>query len=110
MQAQDKLKKNENNLDIYICALGEKASGISTIWLQKFRDHGLRADRDYLKRSIKAQMRDAHRQNARFVLLFGDNEIETKSFSVKDMDSGEQSDIGFMEIEKYLLNHLKTDK
>ena len=110
MQAQDKLRKDENPLDVYICALGENASNISMTWLQKLRDRGLRVDRDYLKRSVKAQMRDAHRQNAKFVLLFGDNEIETKSFSVKDMDTGEQSEISFIDIEKYLLNHLKTEK
>jgi histidyl-tRNA synthetase len=109
MQAQDKLKKDENPLDVYICALGENASNISMTWIHKLRECGLRVDRDYLKRSVKAQMRDAHRQNARFVLLFGDNEIEAKSFSVKDMDSGEQSEISFMDIEKYLLNHLKTE-
>jgi len=109
MQAQDKLNKDENPLDVYICALGENASNISMTWLQKLRNHGFRVDRDYLKRSVKAQMRDAHRQNARIVLLLGDNEIETKSFSVKDMDSGEQSEISFIDIEKYLLNHLKTE-
>lgn len=108
MQAQDKLNNDENFLDVYICAMGEKASHISMTWLQKLRKLGLRVDRDFLKRSVKAQMRDAHRQNAKIVLLLGDNEIENKSFSVKDMDSGKQSEISLKDIEKYLRNHLKT--
>ncbi len=108
MQAQDKLNNDENFLDVYICTMGEKASHISMTWLQKLRKLGLRVDRDFLKRSVKAQMRDAHRQNAKIVLLLGDNEIENKSFSVKDMDSGKQSEISLKDIEKYLSNHLKT--
>jgi histidyl-tRNA synthetase len=108
MQAQDKLNNDENSLDVYICTMGEKASHISMTWLQKLRKLGLRVDRDFLKRSVKAQMRDAHRQNAKIVLLLGDNEIENKSFSVKDMDSGKQSEISLKDIEKYLRNHLKT--
>ena len=55
-------------------------------------------------------MRDAHRQRAKIVLLIGDNEIENKSFSVKDMDSGEQSDVSFDNIEEYLYNYLKSPK
>jgi histidyl-tRNA synthetase len=110
IQAQDKLKVDSSPLDVYICTMGEKASPISMNWLYKLRKNGLRVDRDFLNRSIKAQMRDAHRQSARIVLLIGDNEIENKSFSVKDMDSGKQSDVSFDKIEKYLSNYIKPYK
>jgi histidyl-tRNA synthetase len=110
IQAQDKLKIDSNPLDVYICTMGETASPISMTWLYKLRKNGLRVDRDFLNRSIKAQMRDAHRQRARIVLLIGENEIENKSFSVKDMDSGEQSDVSFDNIEKYLSDYFKPQK
>jgi histidyl-tRNA synthetase len=110
IQAQDKMKYDSNPLDIYICTMGEKASPITMTWLNKLRKIGLRVDRDFLNRSIKAQMRDAHRQNAKIVLLLGENEIESQSFSVKDMDSGEQSDISFDKIEKYLSDYIKSHK
>ena len=108
MEAQNKIKNANTPLDVYICSMGEKASDISMIWLQKLRNLGLRVDRDFLKRSLKAQLRDAGRQNTRIVLLIGENEIAKKSFSVKDMVSGNQSEIGFNKIEKYLINNLKT--
>jgi histidyl-tRNA synthetase len=88
--------------------MGEKASQLSMRWLTKLRMLGFRVDRDFLNRSIKAQMRDAHRQKTRVVLIIGDNEIEKKSFGVKDMDSGQQSDIPFQNIEKYLDKLLKS--
>ena len=105
LEAQNKFEDTSLPLDIYLCTMGEKASHISMIWLTKFRALGFRVDRDFLNRSVKAQMRDAHRQKARIVLLIGDNEIENKSFSVKEMESGQQSNIGFNDIEKYLKNY-----
>jgi histidyl-tRNA synthetase len=108
MKAQDKLQKDENPLDVYICTMGENASYISMKWLYKLRNLGFRVDRDFLNRSVKSQMRDAHRQSAKMVFLVGDTEIENKSFSVKDMESGTQSEINFKDIEKYLRSYLKT--
>ena len=110
LEAQDSSIEESNPLDIYLCCMGENASDISMTWMYKLRKYGFRVDKDFLNRSVKAQMRDAHRQKAKIVLLLGDNEIENKSFSVKDMESGEQSDISFDKIEEYLRNYLKTPK
>jgi histidyl-tRNA synthetase len=108
MQAQGKLAAIADPLDVYICAMGEKASQLSMSWLFRLRNQGFKVDRDYLGRSVKAQLRDAHRQNTKIVLFIGDNEIENKTFSLKDMESGIQSDIGFDDIEKYLKKNLKS--
>jgi len=108
LEAQDKFEDTAIPLDIYLCPMGEKASFSSMTWLSKLRKLGFRVDRDFLNRSVKAQMRDAHRQKARIVLLIGDNEIENKSFSVKEMESGQQSNIGFNDIENYLKNYFNT--
>lgn len=108
IQAQQKLENIINPLDVYICTMGERASKFSMSWLYKLRKLGLKVDRDFLNRSVKAQMRDAHRQKAKIVLLIGDNEIENSSFSVKDMEKGQQSDISFNKIEKYLENYFKS--
>jgi histidyl-tRNA synthetase len=110
MQAQEKMKSETKPLDVYICTMGEKASVLAMTWLYKLRKIGVKVDRDFLNRSVKAQMRDAHRQKAKIVLLIGDNEIDNKSFSVKDMETGEQSEINFNDIKKYLSNYLKTHK
>ena len=57
---------------------------------------------DLLGRSIKAQMREANRQNTRFVLILGENELEKQEFSVKLMDKGEQINISFASIIDFL--------
>jgi histidyl-tRNA synthetase len=89
-------------LNVFLVAMGEKAQNESLFWLKKIRNIGLRAELDLLSRSIKAQMREANRQNAEFVLLLGDDELKKKSFSVKLMDKGEQVDVSFNRIIDFL--------
>ena len=83
-------------------------SWVSPIWINKFRAIGLNADQDYLKRSLKAQMREANKQNARLALILGDNEINDHIFAIKEMATGRQEEIPFSEIERYLKKYFNA--
>ena len=89
-------------LNVFLVGMGEKAQSESLAWIKKIRDAGLQAEQDFLSRSIKAQMREANRQNAEFVLLLGDDELQKKVFSVKLMDEGTQVDISFDKLIDFL--------
>ncbi|MEJ2545504.1 MAG: histidine--tRNA ligase [Calditrichaceae bacterium] len=98
---------DSGRLQVFLVAMGDKAKNESLVWLKKIRNMGLQAELDLLSRSIKAQMREANRQNARFVLLLGDDELQKKAFSVKLMDQGEQVDIPFDELFEFLTDKSK---
>jgi len=89
-------------LDVFIVALGEQAVALSQSWLMKLRQAGFSADSDFLKRSTKAQFREANRQKAEVVLILGENELEKNLFSVKNMESGEQQDVAFDDVIGFL--------
>ncbi|NOX90366.1 MAG: histidine--tRNA ligase [Calditrichaeota bacterium] len=89
-------------LDVFLAALGENAKKETLKWLKRLRTAGFSAETDFLDRSIKAQMREANRQKARFVLILGDNELKQNRFSVKLMDKGEQLNIPFDEVISFL--------
>ncbi|TFH00622.1 MAG: histidine--tRNA ligase [Calditrichales bacterium] len=110
MEAQELLKLEDASLDVYLCVLGDSASNPAMQWLQRIRDLGLSADRDYLGRSVKAQMRDANRQKAQIVLLLGENELDEKKFAVKDMVAGTQTDVGFDQIISFLNAYFKRQE
>ena len=42
---------------------------------------------------MKAQMREANRQAARFVAIVGDDELAAGEVQLKDMETGEQSPV-----------------
>lgn len=54
------------------------------------RRQNISCDYDYLHRSVKAQMREANKFNARFALFIGGDEYEQGKMNLKDMVSSEQ--------------------
>ncbi len=93
-------------LDVFIAALGSEAVNAAPLWCNRLREKGFSADTDFLARSIKAQMREANRQQAKFVLVVGEKELSNKVFSVKNMESGEQKDIAFDKVLSFLQSGL----
>ncbi len=97
--------KNENipvsepdALDVYVVVADknykDSAYGL-TIFL---RMEELAADTDFLNRSVKAQMREANRMNARYVIIVGE-EIAEGTVILKNMETGEQEKFALDELD-----------
>jgi len=54
------------------------------------RANGVPCEMDHSGRSVKGQLRGAHREGRRFVIMIGEDEIRAGELLVKDMESGEQ--------------------
>ena len=54
---------------------------------------GLRVDRAYGNRSVKAQWKQADRADAVFGVMLGERELARGEVGVKDLRSGEQVDV-----------------
>jgi len=93
-------------IDVFVVALGDAASRHAVTLLHELRTAGLVADKDYLGKSMKAQMKAADRQAARSVVIIGDDELAQGIASVKDMATGEQSSIAL----DTLVAHLQAKK
>ena len=87
----------------FLVSLGDNARQQAPITLRKLRAAGVRADCDYVGRSLKAQMREANRMKAKFALIVGDNELESGTLAVKDMAASQQETLGFDEAVARLL-------
>lgn len=107
LESINKLPENNECPDIFIANIGEKAD----IFVQKLifdlRKDGISAERDYLLRSVKAQMKYANKLEAKFSAVIGDDDIEKKCASIKNMQTGESAEIEFSQISQYLKNALK---
>ncbi|MOA44284.1 Histidine--tRNA ligase [compost metagenome] len=77
-------------LDVYFVALGEAADKEITTLMYKLRQEGFSAERDYLGRKMKAQMKSAERMQARYTAILGDDELECGEIALKLMETGEQ--------------------
>jgi len=83
----------ETNL-IYMTVLGENARQIAFKIAADLRLQGLTVESDLLRRSLKAQLREAGRKQARWVIIVGDDEISNNQLLLKNMATGEQQTIG----------------
>lgn len=77
-------------LRAFLVTLGEAARAAGARILGTLREHGIPSDRDFAARSMRAQMREANRQQARWVLIVGEDELAAGTVSLKNMASGAQ--------------------
>ncbi len=88
----------EKEVDVYIVTLGDEARKWGLTRLSAFRERGISATMDYMGRSMKAQMKDANRENARYTLIVGENELSEGRFTLRNMVESDEISIGFDEI------------
>ena len=79
--------------DLYLVSMGEEAGLYSFKMVNELRKLGVKCDSDHMTKSVKAQMKFANKIGARFTIVLGDNELETKKASLKRMSDGERFDI-----------------
>lgn len=79
--------------DLYVAVIGESASLKSFEIIKAVRSCGLIAETDVVGRGLRAQMKYADKIGAKFSMVLGDNEIEQGKAVIKNMSSGEQTEI-----------------
>jgi histidyl-tRNA synthetase len=82
-----------SNPDLFVVCMGETAVSHSLNMIHELRTAGISVERDYEGASMKSQMRKANKFQAQFVLILGDNEIESGQYSLKNMANSEQIEV-----------------
>lgn len=85
-------------LDLFLIVQGDGLRSQAPRLIDAWRSVGLRCDMDTLRRSMKAQMREANRQEARYVAILGEEEFGRGVVQLKDFDSGIQEEVAFDQV------------
>ncbi len=80
----------------------EEARSVCLILAQELRDQGFSVSTDLLRRSLKSQLREVNRNNVKFAIIIGDEELTNNTVQVKDMETGEQTTIIINKLIEYL--------
>ncbi len=107
LESLDLIPENKERPDIFIANIGEQADLFVQKLIFNLRNDGICAERDYLKRSVKAQMKYANKCGARFSAVIGDDDIAGGSVAVKNMENGETEAIPFSKISEYIKKKTK---
>ena len=99
------IDKHENSVtppDIYMIPLGEDAAVTASKLANDLRNScGKIVLLETLRRSLKAQMREAGRCGAMETIIIGENELAQNKVIVKNMTSGSQQEISISDITQF---------
>ncbi len=93
---------SQNGTQVYFIAQNDEVRETVIRLLQASRQAGVQSDFDPLRRSMKAQLREANRIGAGIAVIVGETEIEAQEAQVKNLESGDQSAVSFDELPAHL--------
>lgn len=100
------------DVDLYPMVFIASADDAGRAWALKLacllRQARISCEIDLLHRSLKAQMREAGRQSAKYVIIVGDAELKNQKVTLKHMQTGKQEEIAAAEIIQVLQNYIAS--
>jgi len=88
----------ETVIDVYLIRIDNELESFVSELSGKLRKENLSVDFDYLQRSVKAQMREANKLNAKYVLFIGGDEYKQGFMNLKKMATGVEEKVALSEL------------
>ncbi len=100
---QNLLPQFDESIDVYVVCPRQEAFTMAFKTAIELRRAGLKAEYDFNGRSMKAQMKQANKLAAKYVLIFGEDEAARGNVTVRDMATSGQQEIAINDIIKFFL-------
>lgn len=94
--------------DLFVAALGEPAKALAFEWSAALGLKGIGVSMEYGEKSLKAQMKQAHRMEAGQVLIVGQSELASGNAVLRDMSTKNQRDIPLEAVVDTLIDIFST--
>ena len=92
----------QENIQIYIVGIGDSVRATLITLAENLRKNNFKTSFDYLRRSMKAQMREANKLGAQYAIILGEDELKDKSVIIKDLSTSDQEKIALDLVEKHM--------
>ncbi|MDD6232215.1 histidine--tRNA ligase [Frisingicoccus sp.] len=93
----------EPGVELYVGILGKEARAQAYQLVNTLRMAGIIVETDYMDRSVKAQMKYANKLGAKYTVILGENELKENSAKIKNMETGEQTEVALDAIAAYFI-------
>lgn len=105
LAAREQKSKPAGEVSVYVVTVSDDARLTAAKLSNDLRRNRIPASFDTLRRSVKAQLREANRLSSSHAVFLGDDELASGSVELKDLDSGHQTKVAIEEI----ISHFTTD-
>ena len=88
---------------LYVGIMGDEVKAKAFEIVTKLRNKGVIVETDYLDRSVKAQMKYANKLGVDYTVIIGQNEMESDLVKLKNMETGDETEVKLEELEVKLV-------
>jgi len=92
----------ESPIDVYLIRIDNELESFISVLAGKLRKENLTIDFDYLQRSVKAQMREANKMNAKYALFIGGDKYKEGKINLKNMLTGSEEKFSIDKIREFV--------
>ena len=93
MKAQGAYMGREPSIDVYVVTVGPGGEFEAAMLAHELRAGGMSVDMDFMGHSMKTQMKGASQAGVKFACIIGDEEIDSGTLTIKDMETGIQETV-----------------
>ena len=104
LEVEGKKASTGQRVAAYGIPLGDAARAMMTKLVNQLRGAGISADMAYGGRGLKGAMKGANRAGAKFALVLGDQELESGTVAIKNLEDGSQESIALDQVVGYIGN------
>lgn len=98
LESQNLLPQEQESIDVFAVCPQQKIFPDVFKAVINLRRAGFKAEFDFQGRSMKAQMKQANKTNAKYVLIFGEDEFARGQVVLRNMSNSEQTEIAITDI------------
>ena len=102
--AMNNVESTSNSKQVYIVGLGNAVRPTVLKLAEELRQRSITTEFDVLRRSIKAQLREANKSGAKYAILIGDQELEARQAELKDLSTGDQKKIELNNLIEHIIS------
>ncbi|MCM1578705.1 MAG: histidine--tRNA ligase [Ruminococcus sp.] len=95
--------------EIYIASMGDNARNAAMKLIHDLRGEGIRAEGDVMGRELRGQLKYADKIGAAYSAVIGDSELESGKVTVKNMKSGEKTELSLSDFTDRFTDLLMAD-
>ena len=107
LEKQNLLPEPAVDPSVFVVALGDAAKVEAFKIVQSVREHYIPCEMDGQGKSMKAQLKYANKINAKYVIIFGDDELANGEAIVRFMETSEQETVPLSTISEHITSLVK---
>lgn len=102
IEAEQAFLPQPQHPQLFVAYLGERANQYASKLVYNLRGEGISCQRDYMGRSLKAQMKYADKLGAEFTVVLGDDELDSGEAALRRMADGQEEKVRLENMAKEL--------